>query len=74
MISLWGRGCRRPGLSDPTLCPDDDDNDVYLNKSQRKVLQNLLFTCIMQTSQYGISKGNISTNNKSYRYDRITQR
>jgi hypothetical protein len=34
---------------------DDDDDD---DKLQRKMLQNLFSTRIMQTSQYGISKEN----------------
>jgi hypothetical protein len=29
----------------------DDDNDVYLNKLQEEVLQNLFSTQLMQTSQ-----------------------
>jgi hypothetical protein len=42
----------------PAASCDDDDDDVHLNKLQRKVLQNLFSTWIMQTSQYGISKEN----------------
>jgi hypothetical protein len=51
-----------------------NNDDVYLNKLQRKVLKNLFSTWITQTSQYGISKENKSTDNKSYRYNRTTQR
>jgi hypothetical protein len=44
----------------------NDDDDVYLKKLQREVLQNLISTCRMQTSQYGRSKENKHTNNKSF--------
>jgi hypothetical protein len=46
------------------------DDDVFLNKLQWKVLQNLFSTWIMQTSQYGISTENKSTNNKSCIHER----
>jgi hypothetical protein len=53
---------------------DDNDDDVYLNKLQRKVLWILFSTWRMQTSQYSISKENKSTNKKSYGYNRTAQR
>lgn len=36
------------------LC--DDNDDVYFNKLQQEISQNLLSTQIMHTSKYGISK------------------
>jgi hypothetical protein len=42
----------------------DGGDDVYFNKLQWKVSQNLYSTWTMQTSQYGISKENRPTNIK----------
>jgi hypothetical protein len=54
----------------------DDDDDVYLIKLQREVLQNLISSRKMQISQIcGISKENPHENNKSYRpSDKITKK
>jgi hypothetical protein len=54
--------------------PENDD-DVYLIKLQREVLQNITSTWRMQISQIcGIRKENTHGNNKSYRYNRTAQR
>lgn len=55
----------------PLRCDDEDDENIYLDKLERKALQTLFSTSIMQTNQYSIRKENKSTNNKSYRYNRI---
>jgi hypothetical protein len=74
LTSNWeGTVCAVASMAAMLMPASSSDDDVYLNKWQQKVLQNLFSTRIMQTSQYGISKGNKPTNIKSYRYNRTAQ-